>query len=384
MKFIYLVWRNLMRKKLRTTLTILSILVAFLLFGILATIKQSLTGGATVAGADRLIVRHKVSIIQPLPVTYESRIRRVPGVADVVHISWFGGIYQDPKNFFPSYPVEPESYLRMYPEILVPDDQKKAWLQTRTGAIVGRTTAETYGFKVGDRVPLNSPIWTNKSGGAWEFDIVGIYDGAKKATDTTGFLFRYDYFDEGREFGVGLVGWFGVRIDDPEQAAEISNVIDLEFANSPAETKAEPEGAFVQGFANQIGDIASMVMAIVGAVFFTILLVAGNTMAQSVRERTEELGVLKAMGFTNELVLGTVLGESVAIACIGGFSGLTLSWMLTLGGSPAPSFLAIWVLPGSDIVLGVILAIGLGLIAGILPAMQAMRLRIAVALRTGA
>jgi putative ABC transport system permease protein len=175
-----------------------------------------------------------------------------------------------------------------------------------------------------------------------------------------------------------------VRVDQPEKAAEIAKAIDAEFENSPAETKSEPEGAFVQGFANQVGNIAKMVMAIVGAVFFTILLVAGNTMAQSVRERTEELGVLKAMGFNNELVLGTVLAESFVIAALGGFAGLGLAWLITLGGSPAPNFLPIFVLPLSDVLLGCLFVLVLGFVAGILPALQAMRLRIAVALRRSA
>jgi putative ABC transport system permease protein len=382
MKFLSLVWSNLKRKKLRTSLTLLSIFVAFVLFGLLCAIKEAFTAGVTMAGADRLVVRHKVSLIMTLPVTYKARMERIPGVAAATHFTWFNGIYQnEPKNFFGSFPVEPEPFLAMYPEYLLPGEQKQAWLKARTGAIVGRALVERFNWKIGDRVPLTSPIWPRKGDGAWEFEIVGIYEGAKKGTDTSGFYFRYDYFDEGRERGEGLVGWYGARVNDPARAAEVAQAIDNEFANSPHETKAEPEGAFMQGFAQQIGDIGTILIAILSAVFFTILLVAGNTMAQAVRERTEELGVLKAMGFTNERVLALVLFESCLIAAIGGLAGLGVAWLATAGGSPVPAMLPVFYLPVRYLVIGVVLVITLGVVAGILPALQAMRLQIAVALR---
>lgn len=382
MRFLSLIWSNLKRKKLRTSLTLLSICVAFLLYGLLCTLKEALTGGVSMAGADRLVVRHKVSLIMTLPVNYKARMERIPGVASAVHFTWFNGIYQNEKNpSFGSFPTEPEGLLDIYPEIVLPDEQKQAWLKTRTGAVIGRALANRYKWKIGDRVPLASPIWPRKGEGAWVFDIVGIYDGAKKNTDTSGFYFRYDYFDEGRLRGEGLVGWYGVRVKDPNRAAEIAKAIDDEFANSPQETKAEPEGAFMQGFAAQIGDIGTILLAILSAVFFTILLVAGNTMAQAVRERTEELGVLKALGFTNERVLALVLTESCLIAAVGGLAGLGIAWALTLGGSPVPSMLPVFYLPPRSVLIGVALVFGLGFVAGILPALQAMRLQIAVALR---
>ncbi|MEW6249287.1 MAG: ABC transporter permease, partial [Planctomycetota bacterium] len=287
MKFFALVWSNLKRRKLRTALTLLSIFVAFVLFGLLCAIKEAFTAGVTLAGADRLIVRHKVSLIMSLPVTYGPRMERLPGVASAVHFTWFNGIYQnEPKNFFASFPTTPEPFLALYTELLLPAEQKEAWLNTRNGAIVGRTLAERFNWKIGDHVPLTSPIWPREGDGAWDFEIVGIYDGAQKGTDTSGFYFRYDYFDEGRARGEGEVGWYGVRVTDPEQAAEVARAIDAEFANSPFETKSEPEGAFAQGFVQQIGNVSTMLIAILSAVFFTILLVAGNTMAQAVRERT--------------------------------------------------------------------------------------------------
>src|SRR5262245_8608170 len=272
----------------------------------------------------------------------------------------------------------------MNPEISLPQDQKEAWLKTRTGAVIGRTLAERFKWKIGDRVPLKSPIWPNKSGGAWEFEIVGIYDGTKKTADTSGFFFRYDYFDEARQYGTGMVGWYQVRVDDPKRATEVAAAIDAEFANSPAETKAETEGAMFKGFAQQIGDIATIVTSILAAVFFTILLVTGNTMAQSVRERTQELGLLKAVGFTNQLVLGVVLAESLTLTVLGGILGLLFGWLMVSGLGEASfirQFFPIFFIPYWDLVIGGVLTIALGFIAGILPALQAMRLRLADALR---
>ncbi|HLE20025.1 MAG TPA: FtsX-like permease family protein, partial [Vicinamibacteria bacterium] len=365
-----------------TLLTLLSILVAFVLFGYLSAIRQALAQGVDVAGADRLVVRHKVSIIQLLPENYEWQIEQIPGVAEAVHATWFGGIYQKPSNFFPQLPVKPEEYLRMYPEFLLSAEEKARWLETRTGAVVGRATAERFGWKVGDRVPIQATIWTHGGGKkTWEFDIVGIYDGAEQGTDTTAFLFRWDFFDEARDWGRGEVGWYVVRVADPDQAVAVARRIDEEFANSPAETKAETEGAFVQAFAEQVGNIGAIMVAILAAVFFTILLVAGNTMAYSVRERTGELAVLKAVGFTDGQVLGLVLAEALALASLGGLLGLGLGWFLISLGDPTHGALPIFYFPSRDIVIGAVLVIALGVAAGILPALQASRLRIADALR---
>ncbi len=383
MKYLHLLWRNLTRKKLRTVLTVLAILVAFLLFGYLSAVRQAFNMGIEVAGADRLIVRHKVSIIQFLPISYERRMEQIEGVADAVHQTWFGGVYQEPKNFFAQMPVEPVEFLEMYPEYVLEPPEYEAFLNTRTGAITGVTTAERFGWKVGDRIPIEATIWSKKDGTrTWEFDLVGIYEGAEKGTDTTGFFFRYDYFDEARAWGEGNVGWYTVRIDDPDRAAEIAEAIDREFANSPAETKAEPEGAFMQGFAKQIGDVAAIVTAIVTMAFFTMLLVTGNTMAQSVRERIGELGVLKALGFTHRGVLGLVLAESCLIAVLGGALGLALAaWLVSFGDPTPTASLPIFYFPARDVVIGVVLIFLLGLAAGFFPALRALRLQTADALR---
>ena len=384
MKFLPLLWAGLKRKKLRTALTFLSIFVAFMLFAFLGALKEALGAGVSMAGQDRLIVRHKVSLIQTLPESYLARIEAIPGVAAACHQTWFSGIYQDPKNFFPNMPVIPREFLVMFPEFVISDAEKQAWLNTRTGAIVGRATANRFHWKIGDRIPLRSPIWGQPAGQTqWEFELVGIYDGAKKGTDTSQLFFRYDYFEEARKLEKGQVGWFTVRIANPGQAAEIAAKIDAEFANSPYETKTEPEGAFAQGFAQQIGDIATIMMAVVGAVFFTILLVAGNTMAQSVRERAGELGVLKALGFSNPMVLVLVLSESCAIAMLGGCGGLGAAWLIVSSGNPVPTLLPVFYLPPASLLAGAALAAVLGLAAGALPAWQAMRLHIADALRRG-
>jgi putative ABC transport system permease protein len=386
MKFAGLVWSNLKRRKLRTALTILSVLIAFLLFGFLGAIKQALVGGVDLTDANRLIVRHRVSIIQSLPLAYMNRIGRIPGVVSVTPFIWFNGIYQDPKNFFGSFPVDPTGLLDMYPEISLPAAQRKAWLETRTGAIVGRGLADRFGWKIGDRIPLVSPIWPKAGPNeAWEFEIVGIYDAGRKGADTSGFYFRYDYFDEARQVGKGSIGWYTVRVDSADHAAAISKAIENEFANSPAETKSESEGAFAQGFVQQFGDIAAIVLSILVAVFFTIMLVAGNTMAQSVRERTNELGVLKAIGFSNERVLGIVIAESFTIAALGGLLGLGFSLIIVAAAAPAlATYLPGFFLPTKDLVAGTGLVVVLGLVAGILPALAAMRLRIAEALRRSA
>ncbi len=382
MRFLPLIWRNLTRHKTRALLTVLSIAVAFLLFGYLAAIRQAFSQGVDVAGIDRLVVRHKVSLVQLLPVSYTERMARLPGVAAVTHATWFGGVYQDPKNFFAQFPVEPEGYLAMFPEMIVPPAERAAFIANRTGAMVGRKIAERFGWKVGDRIPIEATIWQKADGSStWEFDLEAIYSGAEAGTDETAFFFHYDYFDEARAFGQGQVGWYTVRVADPDRSEEVARAVDAEFANSSAETKTETEKAFVQGFANQVGDVGAILSAVLGAVFFTILLVAGNTMAQSVRERIAELAVLKALGFTHPGVLALVLAESAVVAGVGGGLGLALARLLIGLGDPTGGALPVFFFPHADQLLGVILVVLLGLLTGILPALQAMRLRIADGLR---
>ena len=381
MKFALLVLSNFKRHKLRTILTVLSIMVAFILFAYLSAIRNAFRFGTSIAGANRLVVRHRVTLIQPLPQSYERRIEQIEGVADATQQAWFGGLYQDKQTSWGQIAVVPSEFLQMYPEFILPPEQKEAFLRTRTAAIVGRTTAERYGWKVGDRIPFTATYLRPKSGNTWTFDLVGIYDGQYPDTDTTAFYFRHDYMDENRLRGKGLTGWYVIRVKDPNDAERIAREIDATFANSPSETKAETEKAFIKGFAEQMGNIGAIVQAILSAVFFTILLVAGNTMAQAVRERTKELGVMKAIGFTDGQVLSFVLGESLLIAAVGGAIGIALGWFFVSRGDPTGGALPIFFFPARDRLLGVLFVLLLGTIAGALPALQAMRLNAVDALR---
>lgn len=381
MKYLPLVWRNLQRRRLRSLFTLLSILVAFVLYALLMTIRVAFNLGVEVAGADRLLTIHKVSFIQPLPLAYKDKIAATPGVTMVTHANWFGGVYQDPSNFFPQMAVVPDEWLDIYPEFVLPAEQRAAWVSDRTGAIVGRRTAERFGWKLGDRIPIQGTIFRRQNTSRWEFTIDGIYNGAQQGTDTTQFFFHYDYLREAGMGGQSLVGWYVVRVADPRQAAEVARRIDAQFANSPFETKTSTEKAFVQAFANQIGDIGTIMIAILTAVLFTILLVAGNTMAQSIRERTGELAVLKTVGFSDRLVLGLVLAESCLLAAVGGGVGLAIGWGIVQQGDPTGGLLVVFYLPPMDLVMGVVLIAALGVLAGFLPALQASRLRIVDALR---
>jgi putative ABC transport system permease protein len=383
MKFLPLVWRNVWRRKIRTTFTLLSIFVAFLLFGLLMTIRETFSLGVDLAGLDRLMVIHKISIIMPLPLSYQSQLRSVPGVETVTHNTWFGGVYQDPTNFFSSIATEPEPYFSMYPEIHLPPEQMKAWTADRQGAVIGVDLAKRFGWKVGDRIPLKGTIYRTKSGGdSWEFNIVGIYDG-EPGVDKTGFFFRYDYLDENRQVnsGAGTVGWYVIKIRDASKSKEMAAIFDSMFANSAFETNTTTEKGFIDGFAKQIGDIGSIMIGILVAVLFTILLVVGNTMAQAVRERTSELAVLKTLGFSNAGILALVLAESMFVAVVGGGLGLAAAWAIVARGDPTGGLLSPFVLPQRDVILGIALIASVGLAAGLLPAAGAMRIRITDALR---
>lgn len=380
MKFLPLLWSSLWRKKIRTIFTLLSVFVAFLLFGLLMTIRGAFSFGVDIAGLDRLVLIHKVALIMPLPVSYKERLAATEGVSIVSHQTWFGGVYQDPANFFAQMVVEPEPFMKIYPEFVIPDDQVKAWLADRQGAIVGVDLAKRFGWKVGDRIPITGTIWQPKVGQTWEFNIVGLYDGAP-GVDKTQFFFRYDYLDENRRGGQGLVGWYVVKIADPAQAQQMGAKFDSMFANSSAETKTTTEKGFVEGFAKQVGDIGAIMVAILVAVLFTMLLVAANTMAQSVRERTSEMGVLKTLGFSNGSILTLILSESVLIAVLGGSLGLGAAWLIVQQGDPTNGMLPVFLLPSRDVIIGGVMIVMLGLIAGALPAYTAMNLKITDALR---
>ena len=380
MKYFPLLWSSLWRKKVRTIFTLLSIFVAFLLFGLLMTIRTAFSFGVDIAGLDRLVLIHKVSLIQPLPVSYLERLRATEGVVLATHQTWFGGVYQDPSNFFAQMAVDPEPFLKLYPEFKVPPNQVAAWLADRQGVVVGVDLAKRFGWKIGDRIPILGTIWQPKQGQIWEFNITGMYDG-DAGIDKTQLFFRYDYLDENRRQGDGLVGWYVVKIADAAQAQAMGAKFDDMFANSPAETKTTTEKGFVEGFAKQMGDIGAIMIAILVAVLFTMLLVAANTMAQSVRERTSEVGVLKTLGFSNGSILAMVLGESLLIALLGGAAGLATAWAIVQRGDPTGGMLPIFILPTGNVAIGAVLVVALGLLAGALPAMTAMNLKITDALR---
>jgi putative ABC transport system permease protein len=380
MKFFPLIWKNVWRRRFRTTFTLLSIFVAFLLFGVLMTIRTAFSFGVDIAGADRLILIHKVSLILPLPYSYLARLKATPGVDLATHQTWFNGIYQDPSNFFANIAVEPEPFLAIFREFRVSPDQAAAWLKDRQGAIAGRDLANRYGWKIGDRIPLIGTLYQPKQGAAWDFKLVGIYD-AEEGADNSQFFFQYDYLDENRANNEGVVGWYVVKVADTSQAVALSRMFDEMFANSSAETKTTTQKGFMDGFAKQVGNIGAIVITVSSVVLFMFGLIAASTMAQSVRERTSELAVLKTLGYTGHRILALVLAESLLIVLVSGGLGLAVAWLFVQQGDPTGGLLPVFALPARDVVIGLALAAAIGLIAGAPPALGAMRLRITDALR---
>jgi putative ABC transport system permease protein len=384
MKFLHIVWRNLLRRKIRTVFTLLSIFVTFVLFGYLMSVRSAFSMGVDLAGADRLMVLNKISLIMPVPSSYRDKIKAIEGVKGVTHANWFGGYFQETKNQFPNMAVDSESWFAMYPEFAVPPEQHKAWLADRQGAIIGADLAKRFNWKVGDRVPLQATIFARPDRRAWEFNISGIYDSPVKGTDKTQLFFHYLYLNEAvrsSSFG-NQVGWYVVKVNDPDQSPAIAKSIDGMFANSPTETKTDSEKNFVAGWAKQIGNISLIMELIAAAAIFMMLLVTANTMAQSIRERTSELAVLKTLGFGDGRVLSMVLMESCVLALLGGLAGLAVSYTLvTLGGDPTGAFLPQFYFPVRDVFIGALMVVMLGFAAGAVPAFQAQRLRIVDALR---
>jgi putative ABC transport system permease protein len=383
-KYLPLLWANLGRRRLRTSLTIASITVAFLLFGLVEALQYALVGGVELAGQDRLMTLHKVSIIQMLPRSYLERVRGLDGVRAACSFNWFGGYYQDERTQVFSYPVLGEQQLfEIYPEIQLPAEQKQAWLSERGGAIIGRALATARGWKVGDTIPLRTGIWFKKDGSnSWDMKISGIFDWKGEAGNTNVLYFHYDYFNEGKTIGRDQIGWMALRLIDANRAAQIAHAVDALFANSSTETKTASEKSFAQGFANQIGNIGTIVSVIVGAVLFTILLVTANTMAQSVRERTNEIAVMKTLGFSSASVTLLVLGEALLITLLGGGLGLLLGNLAVKGvGKAMEQFLPLMVIPPKAYTLGFACMLLLGLLSGVLPCLQAWQLKITDALR---
>jgi putative ABC transport system permease protein len=378
MKFLPLLFANLLRRKVRTALTLGSFAVALFLFCLLVTIRAAFNSGVDAAGADRMLVINKVSLIQPLPIAYRERLQRVPGVKDLTYANWFGGVYQDEKNFFAQFAIDAETYRTVYSEFIVPPDQWQAFLADKQGAVIGKATADRYGFKVGDRVPLKGAGFP----GDWEFNVRGIYTARRPSDDLTQFWFRWDYLKEKAPPWFGnQVGWYTVRIAPGSDGVKVAKSIDELFANSAWETRTQTESAFMASFVEQMGNVEFLMVAIGSVVFFTLLLVTGNTMATSVRERTGELAILKTVGFTDASVLALVLIESVLVAAVGGALGIAAGKSFTLLGDPTNGMLVTFYLPASGIAAGAALSLSVGVIAGFLPALSAMRLQVVDALR---
>ena len=380
MKFARIIFANLLRKKVRLLLTIGSFAVALFLFAFLAVVSNAFNMGAEVASAERLVVINRTSIINTIPLSYADKIQRIPGVKAVSHNNWFGGIYQDEKNFFPQFVISPETQREVMPELVVPDEQWNAFLKDRQGAIAGARTAERFHWKIGDRIPIKTTLY---GGGSWEFNLVGIYHGKRPIDDETQFWFQWDYFEEKIPQAIkGQVGWYVLRLNSPDDAVRVSKAIDTEFANSPYETKTQSESAFAASWVKQFGNIKLLIITIGTVVFFTLLLVTGNTMAISVRERTSELAVFKAIGFSDRSVLFFVLAESLIIAIIGGLIGLGLAILAVPGiGKALNGILPNLVLTPSTLLLGLAVAIVVGVVSGLLPGFSAMRMRVVNALR---
>ena len=375
-----LLWANLQRRKIRTYLTLFSVLVAFLLFTILRTMAVWFV--STDASVNRLVVTSKYSLIDLLPISQRQQIEAVDGVQAVTHQTWFGGSYQDPRNSFAKFPVEPRAYFDMYPELIIDPAQLDAFANTRTGVAAPLDLMQQHGWEIGDKIPIEADIYPMRDGNRlWVFDLVAGYTWEGNEGPPA-FLFHYDFFDEARAFGQGSVGWWTVRIDDSARAPEIASQIDVLFENSQNPIKTATESEFSRSFAAQMGDIGLIANGILSAVFFTILLLTANTMSQALRERIPELAVLKTLGFSNARVAMLVLGESVLLCVLGGLLGVGLAWVATpILISQIPMPIGDLAVSGWTMALGIGIAALLGAVVGAQPALHASRLAIADALR---
>ncbi|MBX3661223.1 MAG: ABC transporter permease [Burkholderiales bacterium] len=382
MHLLKLILRNALRHRLRTLLTVLGLLVAILSFGLLQTVVDAWYSGANNAAPDRLVTRSAVSLMVPLPVHYRDKIRALDGVRGVAKANWFAGVYQEPKNFFPQFAIDAVPYLAMYPEYRIAENQMRDFLRDRKGAVVGRKLADTYGFRIGDTVPLKGTVFS----GNWDFVVRAIYEGATPRTDTSQFFFHWDYLNESVRARApqraDQVGVFVVQVADISRAAEVSRAIDAQFANSAVETLTETEQAFQIGFVKQTEAIVIAIRIVSFVVIFIILAVMANTMAMTARERMAEYATLKALGFGPGFLGGLIYGESLAIAAAGALLGIALTfpvadWFAGRMGTLFPVF----EVSGSTVQLQIACAAVVGIAAAVLPASRAARVRIVEGLR---
>ena len=383
LRWLPLVWANLMRRKLRFVFTFVLILLSFLMFGMLDALRTSLSQAVNLAGADRLMSMSKVNITVSLPRSYFEKVKAVPGVRAVVPLNWFGGLYKDSRQQIQVFPTDPDQLVAVYPELKIKPADFEKWKRDRQGMIVGPVLAQQFGWKVGDRIPLRSDIWRKAGGGdTWEFNIVGIYDTSGTGVDKATIYFHYDYFNESLQYGKDQVGWMVVRVADPSQSDALAARIDAMFANSPFETKTATEREFIKQVLEQVGNIGMILVSVTTAVFFTMLLVTANTMAQSVRERTNEIGVLKTLGFSNPSILTLVLLESLFLTFTGGLLGLALAWLFAGGvGQSIKDYFPVFELNAGTFITGISLMAVFGILTGAWPALTAMRLKIVDARR---
>jgi putative ABC transport system permease protein len=382
-RWLPIVWSNLKRRKLRLAFTFISILLAFLMFGMLDALRTSLAGVVNVVGADRVLTMSKINMTVALPRAHYEKILAVPGVKAAVPFNWFGGIYKDGKRPIQMQATEPEAFLQVYPEMKLSPEVAKAWIANRQGLIIGPGLAEQLGWKVGDRIPIRSQIWRKLDGSdTWQFDIVGIYEVQGSGVSKVAAFCQYAYWSESLQFGKDTAGSIVTRVDNPANSDAIADRIDKLFENSPFETKTATEREFVKRLLQQVGDIGSILVSVTAAVFFTMLLVTANTMAQSVRERTNEIGVLKTLGFGGHTILMLVLMESLFLTVTGGLVGLGLAWLLASGvGVAIKDYFPSFHVGASTLVMGLALILVFGLVTGAWPALTAMRLKIVDALR---
>ncbi len=376
MKFMRLIWVNLLRNKRRTVLTVLSVTVALFLFATLRSVVTALDAVSEVGSEARLITRSATGITFALPQSYYERLRAQEGVRSVSWANWFGGIYVDQHNFFAQFAIDPQTYLAMYPEMVMPEDQKQAFLSERTAALVGRGLMERFGWSLGQNITLQGTIFP----GDWEFTIRAVYVPDDPSFGDQMFFFHYDYLYEGVNGNI-IPGWYVLQLEDPTAAPAVIDRIDRMFENSSRPTKTETEKAFNAGFVTMWGNIGFLVKAIGTAVFFAILLIAANTMMMAGRERISENAVLKTLGFQDGLLFRLVLAESIVITLLGGALGVFGSKILFGPNNFVNAFIPGFEVEWSTVILGLAMATALGIVSGIVPAWQAMQLPVIQALR---
>jgi putative ABC transport system permease protein len=387
-----LLLRNLLRKPVRTSLTVFGVGVALFLFCFLETVLTSFNAGVNMSDASRMVAQHKESIAFELPMSYRSLIEQTEGVTGVAAACWFGALSQEPgpdgnkrEEFFAQFAADIERYLPLYPEVKVPPDQLRDLLNDQMSCILGAKIAQRLNKKVGDRLVLRSTIWAQKDGSPiWEFNVRAVYTSDSPTFDQTMMLFHIKRFDEARQFGKGSVGLYVFAITDPQRSTEIAAAIDSRFANSPYETRTMTEKAFNLQFIGMMGNFQLLLRSIGSAVVLTMLLVSANTMMMSARERTHEMGILKAIGFSDGHVFLLLIGEAMAISLVGALAGVGLAWLLAnvLHYNPKPEFFPVFYLPSESMLAAVGLAALTGFCSGIVPAIAAGRLKATEALRS--